>query len=365
MAQRDLVRVLHFIHSLSLGGAEQQLKYLVNHSSSKIHNAICCFDSMGIEDYESGLEIFELHRKNKFDLDFREIISLMKRWRPDIVHNWLPNVMVNSFIPCRLVGVNKYLSSFRRADPIDNIVSFINIFLYLLSDSNVSNFPKRFLHFPYKQIYEINSGYFIPNGFPIRSIEKRTPRLPPGIKTHSDEYIILFVGRLSPEKNVKVIFEALRIMLRDGIECKLVICGQGHIERELKAHAKTLKILNKVYFMGFREDVYNIMKACDVLVHPSFKEGMPNVIFEAMAANLPVVVSDIPLHRYWFEHNKNALLFEPDNPYDLYEQLNKTVFEPESAENLRIQEAYKLVSTFSIDNMARRYEKLYLELGQQ
>jgi glycosyltransferase involved in cell wall biosynthesis len=115
--------------------------------------------------------------------------------------------------------------------------------------------------------------------------------------------------------------------------------------------------------LGFRDDIYRILKSCDVMVLPSFLEGMPNVIFEGMIAKIPVVASDIPVHRRWIQHRHNGLLFDPRDAGSLAESIHEILtMAPETRVKL-IWEAFKIGSEFNVAHMITSYEKLYSRLA--
>lgn len=116
--------------------------------------------------------------------------------------------------------------------------------------------------------------------------EKRTEL---GIATHARVYVT--VAELIPRKGYETLLQAFqKVNLPDT---ELLICGTGAQEETLKAKAKELDIEHKIHFLGFRIDIFEILKAADVFVFPSKQEGLPVALMEAMAAGLPCVASRI------------------------------------------------------------------------
>ena len=108
---------------------------------------------------------------------------------------------------------------------------------------------------------------------------------------NTDEFILLTVGRLAPQKGH---IHLLRIFrhLCEVVPCRLVICGIGPLESSLKVTAMKLGILNSVYFAGFCDNPYKYMKRADIFVFPSLYEGQPNALIEALVCGCPIVSSD-------------------------------------------------------------------------
>ena len=105
-----------------------------------------------------------------------------------------------------------------------------------------------------------------------------------------DDFAVLSVGDLIPRKNQASIVDALPLLPES---VKLFVCGEGPEREELLMLADNLGVRDRVSLLGFRNDVAEIMRACDCLVFPSVHEGLPVTVIEAMASGLPVIASSI------------------------------------------------------------------------
>ena len=103
--------------------------------------------------------------------------------------------------------------------------------------------------------------------------------------------LLLSVGELNANKNHKTVLEAMKLIGDDSIH--YAIAGKGALRDELGALADELGIGQRVHLLGYREDVRELYHAADVFVHPSYREGLPVSVMEAMASGLPVVASRI------------------------------------------------------------------------
>lgn len=131
------------------------------------------------------------------------------------------------------------------------------------------------------------------------------------------DFIVGFVGRLSPEKNIPAILQCAK-MLPD---VSFVIVGDGPQKQPLEQMAKDLK---NVYFTGARSDVEKFYAAFDLLVLPSVMEGMPLVILEAMCAGTPVVASDVgAILEVVFDGITGSLVWNPGNPGLFVKEIQK------------------------------------------
>ena len=141
----------------------------------------------------------------------------------------------------------------------------------------------------------------------------------------SKGFVIGYIGRLDPCKGLNTLIEACSLLKKKpGFEkLRLLIVGDGNREEKDRLDdIVRVKSVSSVIFTGFREDVARILSALDVFVLPSFFEGCPFSLLEAMAAGKAIVASDIPSIREIVHDQQEALLFKPGD----INMLEKTLF---------------------------------------
>lgn len=108
-----------------------------------------------------------------------------------------------------------------------------------------------------------------------------------------DKFIVGHIGRFQEQKNHKFLIDVFKnILKKKENACLLLVGGNGELLEQTKEYVNQSGLENKVLFLGNRSDVPKLLSAFDVLVFPSFFEGMPNVVIEAQAAGLPCLISD-------------------------------------------------------------------------
>ncbi|CAN5368083.1 N/A [soil metagenome] len=112
------------------------------------------------------------------------------------------------------------------------------------------------------------------------------------------------VGRLSEEKAFDELIRAVTAIP----DVSLMIVGEGHDRPRLEALVKELNITTRVTLPGWRSDVRDVYEACDVLALSSHREGLPNVLLEALALEVPVVSTNVNGIPRLITHNENGLL---------------------------------------------------------
>ena len=109
----------------------------------------------------------------------------------------------------------------------------------------------------------------------------------------TDKFLVLSSGELIPRKNHETALRAVA-GVKDAIpNLHYVICGHGALDSKLKALADELHISDRVTFLGYRTDMLEIYRAADLFLFPSYQEGLPMALLEAMASGLAVICSDI------------------------------------------------------------------------
>ncbi|APM40301.1 glycosyltransferase family 4 protein [Clostridium kluyveri] len=135
------------------------------------------------------------------------------------------------------------------------------------------------------------------------------------------QIVLLSVGELSKRKNHEVVIKALAKLNNPNII--YLICGQGYLDGYLKNKAKELNV--NVKFLGFRKDISEICAITDLFVFPSYQEGLPVALMEAMSAGLAVVCSKIRGNIDLIKHGKGGYLVEPNNVDGFSEGIRKVL----------------------------------------
>jgi len=141
----------------------------------------------------------------------------------------------------------------------------------------------------------------IPNGVPIpaeKVFDARTRQAARERLRFPWKRIVLFTGRLSAEKNLPTLIEAMPSVLRIYPDSHLLLVGDGgafrNVEPDLRRQVTALGLQESVHFVGRVSNVFDYLLAADLFVLPSSSEGMSNSLLEAMVAGLPIIASRIP-----------------------------------------------------------------------
>ena len=132
-------------------------------------------------------------------------------------------------------------------------------------------------------------------------------------------YEIIFVGWVESYKGIQELIEVLGQLKADGYEFKLLIAGDGSIKKDMQDLTFKLNLKREVFFLGWlnKNELYSQLKSADLFVLPSWSEGFPNSIVEAMSSKVPIIstnVGTIPGH---IKNQENGLLINKRNQNEL------------------------------------------------
>lgn len=193
----------------------------------------------------------------------------------------------------------------------------------------------------------------IPNG--LAPLDRETLRRP----APEGEFHVGIVGRLVPVKGHQVLLDAaMRLGNRPGL--RVDVFGTGPLEGELRARAAALG--DRVVFHGFQPHVLSAIASLDCVAMPSFNEGLPYTLLEAMHLGLPIVASRVGGMKEILTDRKTALLFEPGDAAALANRLAEVMDDSVVAGALGAQARADARARFDIATMAASYVKLYREV---
>ena len=136
-----------------------------------------------------------------------------------------------------------------------------------------------------------------------------------------DDILVLSVGELQKRKNHQAIIRAIAKLNNPHI--KYIICGQGVLENQLRTLVAKNNLDNQVSFLGYRQDIPEIMSACDIFAHPSIREGLGLASLEAMASGLPLITSNVQGVPDYVENGVTGYMCSPMDVDAYAENLNK------------------------------------------
>ncbi|PNV80065.1 MAG: hypothetical protein C0196_03500 [Dictyoglomus turgidum] len=201
----------------------------------------------------------------------------------------------------------------------------------------------------------------IPNGIPEeRVLPKRSKEEIRRELGLDKEIVILFTGRLAPQKGVEYLIKAVPILSsKINIPFKILLVGEGPLRSYLEELVKNLNIEQYVKFLGFRKDIENLLSISNIVVLPSLWEGLSIALLEAMAAEKPIVTTTIGSNLEVVKGGLSALLVPPKDSGALANAIIKLIENPELASRLAREAKERYEKYYTEDLMLERYMDLY------
>lgn len=172
--------------------------------------------------------------------------------------------------------------------------------------------------------------------------------------------MILMVGRLMGPKGLPILFEALRELRGRGVAVRLVVVGDGPDRAAYEALARELGISEHVELAGAvgQDEIRERYAAADVFCLPSFAEGIPVVLMEAMAMELPVVTTAIMGIPELVEDGVHGRLVPPGRADRLADALAELLAAPERRAEMGRAGRQKVLAEFDVRETAQRFKQV-------
>lgn len=201
----------------------------------------------------------------------------------------------------------------------------------------------------------------IPNAMmtlPDLSLSERK-KLRLSLTGRDESAILISVGRLSPDKGYSDMLIAFEKILHSYPETSLVIAGKGLLADALQAQARSLGIERQVFFLGARDDIPDLLRASDIYISASHREGMSMSLLESMAAGLPTVATNVGDASMMF-NDITGILVEPGYPEHLAEAVNTLLDNPARMRSMGIAAYKRVVEQYGLEAWTDAYKNLYL-----
>ncbi|WP_252503974.1 glycosyltransferase family 4 protein [Sporosarcina sp. Marseille-Q4943] len=253
--------------------------------------------------FQRNLNVFS-HLKSMVAL-----VKLIRKERFDIVHSHTPVASLVARVSARLANVPLIVYTAHGFYFHENMKPIPYKIIYLLEKIWAKYFTDK-LFFQSKEDYElaVEKGFQKPanlihinNGV---SGDRFDPELYSRVKSReslsiTNEKVIMFVGRLVREKGIVELIEAFHLVLKEIKDATLLIVGDSvtgdrdGMNVEQLIQSMPIETKERIQLLGMREDIPELLCAADLFVLPSYREGLPRSIIEAMAMGKPIVATDI------------------------------------------------------------------------
>jgi sugar transferase (PEP-CTERM/EpsH1 system associated) len=367
--------IVHVVHRLGVGGLENGLINLINHMPPDRyrHVIVSVTDSTIFQSRLNRRDISVAELKKLPGNDFgvhRRFWRLLQEVKPDIVHT--RNLATLEFqITAALAGVRGRMHGEHGRDiyDLDGTNLKYNVFRkvmrhfvsqYIAVSVDLAMWLARTVHVPVGRIRQIYNGVDTSRFAPGRVSAKTC--YPEGF-VPVDGFVIGTVGRMEAVKDQITLVRGFLQLVQNN-ECarrriRLMVIGDGSLygpakEMVLEAGAESL-----VWFPGERQDVPELMRAMDLFVLPSLREGVSNTILEAMATGLPVVATNVGGNPEIVFPGETGQLVPPSDPTAMEEAIASYCEDSEKTAEQGRKAREVVVERFSMQSMVDSYVSVY------
>lgn len=369
-----MIRVLHVIDSLDLGGAQTALLNLLKYADrAHFHHEVAAMHGEGMfagAFREIGVPVHSLSAKRWPPGYLRNLPKLIRRGNFDIAQfhlfgsNWIAKPVAAVCGMRRLYHHDQCNDAFRSENPlaiaVDRITNLLSTRILAVSRS-IERFHLEVERIPANKVTYLPNSVDLEMFTPASASDRAAARRAFGIP--EEAFVIAGVGRLNPQKNFSLLLGAAAPLLQSGDNRLLVLFGSGPEEALLRTQAAPLG--ERVRFAGTVADRASIYRAIDVLALTSRFEGLPMTMLEAMASGVPVVASDVDGMREVAQHEKHALLASPGDTAAFRLALERLAGDPNLRSRLANAALERVRNDFGAASLARELERLYaIDLGE-
>jgi len=366
-----------------VGGTLRHIEYLLRFADPEefdVHLAVSARRAPHArEDFrrwtEAGRQVHEVPMHREISplgdlLALRKVLALCRAERFDVVHTHCAKAGFLGRVAARLTGARTIHTP--HVFPFSHDMCEAKRLLYLGLEKLAARWTDRFVLLSEYQINLLlehslarpERAVVIPNGIlpeEFAGVSREEARRE--LDLRAEDRVVLFAARLREQKAPDVMLGASRRLADTMPGLRVLIVGEGPLERQVKAELKSEALAKVVRFHGLTDRMPLYYAACDLVAMPSRAEGMPYVLLEAKAAGRPVIAALVSGMEEFIEQGCDGFLVPPDNAEALADLLAKVLRDPKGLGEAgkRAREGFR--DEWRAEKSAERLFDLYRELA--
>ncbi len=357
----DLMQNLHQNFSLQIAFGEKQ-------KSEKFVNLL--------KKYHINYHIIpELKRTINWHNDYqayKKIRQLLKKEKPDILH--LNSSKISILGSLANIGLKSKIVYTAHGWVFNERLSLQKKWFYILAERFTAIFKQKIIcvsefdrqsalnyHIaPDKKFLTIHNG--IPD-FPLLSRDESRQEIGQRLDDFSiflaPDLVVGTIGYLYKNKGFDYLINAIKLLVKQNISILLIIIGDGPEREELQDLIKQLKLDKNIYILGETKNASRLLRAFDIYICSSVKEGLSYTVIEAMTASLPIVATQVGGNAELIADKKEGLIIKPASSQKLADSIVYLQNNPELAQKYAQQAHKKALANFEIESMLQKTKYVY------
>lgn len=343
--------------------------------ASGLDNRIICMDGPYVGALrEEGIPVETVRLPRGYNIlklvvSFFEILAYLRREDIDLVHTHcsIPGFIGRlaawiAGVPVIIHTVHGFHFHDRSSPPKRLLYMLLERFAGLFVDALLSQNRADMEEARAYRIVAPDRLYFIGNGIDLERFRPRTRQT-----ATDDRVIITCVARMEAVKNHEMLFEAIRLLKEGGERFRLWLIGDGGLRPKYQDLCERMKIDRLVQFLGYRDDIPELLSQTDLAVLTSIKEGIPRVVLEAMAMGIPVVATRVKGTSEAVWNGETGFTVELGDTQGLAARLSELIGDPGLRMKMGRRAREIAVERFDenliVDALRRIYLDLFLKKG--
>ena len=374
-----MIKIVHLITGLDIGGAESMLSRLViGMDRQRFLNRVVSLTAPGPLSHgiqKSGIQVHSLlmQRSIPNPLGMWRLTRYLQNERPDILQTWLYHadllgVLIGKLTKMPVIAWNVRCSEMdmKHYPPLSRLVRYLLIKFSTVPKVVLFN-SKAGQQFHEELGYRPCNSYIIPNGIDLDQFfpdqDART-KLRCELGLSNTILLIGLVARFDPMKDHTTFLQAARVVSRSHPHVHFILAGTSidYQNSELTNSILEWNLKDNVHLLGERKDVRAILSGLDIVSSSSaFGEGFPNIIVEAMACGVPCVVTSVGDSSLIV--GKTGRVVPPKNPEALAEAWSELILmKKEERDKLGLAARQRIIEQFDLAKVINRYQQCYEDL---
>ena len=372
------MKVLYLIDTLEGYGAERSIVEIALNFKNIKPVFIYIYDGDKLQNIleHHGIRVYPLNIKEKYGFTeaIEKITPIIRKEKPLIVHSSLfradmiarrlkqkfPEILLINSLVSNSYGKHRYnylslSAKFKLfTTQLRDRISAVNVDYFISNSYTILETNLKALRIPRKKTVVIYRGRYL-NKFAHFNNSIKTLEL-----KFQKKKIFLNIARLHRGKGQLDLLKAFRNLCKKHSDVVLLLAGEGALRPELEVMIKDFSLEGSVFLLGYREDITELLGITDYFVFPSYYEGLPGALIEAIIAKKRIIASDIPENKECFPDN-GALFFPVGDNVALSLQLEKALTLKNWEE--KVAESYVYAEKkFDIFKISAKYESFYKKI---
>ena len=368
-------RVMLMTDEMEVGGSQRQIVQLALGLKARgVTCAVLYFinPSFLVEQLQAaGIKTIRVNKTARVDPGFvRRLRQAIRAWAPDVVHCYSFTAELWGAIACRLLPARErpvLISSVRGTYEWYGRNQWrMKRWVSSQSASIISNsregaeYAARQMHWPMHHFHVVHNGVSVTEPDAARVDLLRQHYL-----QNTFDTLVLFVGRLVEHKNLPRLLQAFAQVVKQRPRTRLLLAGSGPLHDALAAQIGQLGLQDHALLLGEQSEVPALMEAADLVVLPSLREGLSNVVLEAMALGRAVLSTPVGGIPQAIDNGRHGVLVEPTDTDALARALLTLIDDPALRERLGRAAQHKVLEQYSPPAMVSAMLKEYSRVSQR